>query len=57
MKNSPLTIGIILIAVGLIGIVFSQFSVLWMWALVIVGIVVIIWTGLSKKSNKDETKK
>lgn len=57
MKNSPLTIGIVLVAVGLIGIVFNQFSVLWMWALVIAGVVVIIWTGLSKKSDKDVTKK
>jgi membrane-bound ClpP family serine protease len=56
MKSTPLTIGIILLVVGLIGIVFSQFSVFWMWALVIAGIITIIWTGLSKK-DKDVTKK
>ena len=56
MKNTPLTIGIILLAVGLIGLVFSQFSVFWMWVLVILGIIVIVWTGLSKK-EKDDVKK
>jgi predicted membrane protein len=56
IKNTPLTIGIILLAIGLLGIVFSQFSVFWMWLLVIVGIVMIIWTGLSKK-DKNAVKK
>ena len=56
MKNSPLTIGIILLVVGLLGIVFSLFSVFWMWVIVILGVVMIIWTGLSKK-DKDVVKK
>jgi hypothetical protein len=56
MKNAPLTIGIILLAVGLLGIVFSQFSVLWMWVIVILGIIIIIWAGWSKK-DKDIAKK
>lgn len=56
MKNAPLTIGIILLVVGLLGIVFSLFSVFWMWAIVILGVVLIIWTGLSKK-DKDVVKK
>ena len=56
MKNTPLTIGIILLVVGLLGIVFSLFSVFWMWVIVILGVVMIIWTGLSKK-DKDVVKK
>ena len=56
MKNAPLTIGIVLLAVGLLGIVFSLFSVFWMWLLIVVGIVMIIWTGLSKK-DKNTIKK
>jgi len=56
MKNSPLTIGIILLVVGLLGIVFSLFSVFWMWVIVILGVIIIIWTGLSKK-DKDVVKK
>ena len=56
MKNAPLTIGIILLVVGLLGIVFSLFSVFWMWVIVILGVIMIIWTGLSKK-DKDVVKK
>jgi membrane-bound ClpP family serine protease len=57
MKSTPLTIGIILLVVGLIGLVFSQFSVFWMWVLVILGIAVIIWTGMAKKEDKTIEKK
>jgi predicted membrane protein len=56
MKNSPLTIGIILLAVGLLGILFKQFSMFWMWVVVILGLGIIVWTGLSKK-DKDVVKK
>ena len=57
MKNMPLTIGIILLAVGLIGLVFNQFSVFWMWLLVILGVVVVAWTGLTKKNDNNLEKK
>ena len=57
MKSTPLTIGIILLAVGLIGLLFSQFSVFWMWVLVIIGIGVIVWTGMAKKEDKTIEKK
>ena len=56
MKGAPLTVGSILLIVGLVGIVFSRFSVYWMWALVVAGIIVIIWTGLSPK-DKNALKK
>ena len=57
MKSTPLTIGIILLVVGLIGLVFSQFSVFWMWVLVIIGAGVIVWTGMAKKGDKNIEKK
>jgi hypothetical protein len=57
MKNAPLLIGIILLGAGLIGIVFSQFSVFWVWILMILGIVVIVRTVVSLKKNKDVEKK
>lgn len=57
MKSTPLTIGVILLVVGLIGLVFSQFSVFWMWVLVIIGIAMIVWTGMAKKEGKDIEKK
>jgi hypothetical protein len=57
MKSTPLTIGIILLVVGLIGLVFSQFSVFWMWVLVILGVAVIGWTGMAKKEEKGAEKK
>lgn len=56
MKNAPLTTGIILLVIGLVGILFSQFSIFWMWVLVIVGIIVITWTVMQKK-DKDILKK
>lgn len=36
---------------GLSGIVFNQFSVFWMWALVIASISVIVWIVVSKKDT------
>lgn len=56
IKNTPLIIGSVLLVMGLSGIVFSQFSVFWMWALVIAGIGVIVWVVVSKK-GKDSVKK
>lgn len=57
MKNAPLTIGIILLVAGLAGIVFSQFSVFWMWLLVVLGIVVIVWTVVRSMKDKNVAKK
>jgi len=57
MKNMPLTIGIILLAVGLIGLVFNQFPVFWMWLFVILGVIVVAWTGLTKKNDNNLEKK
>jgi len=58
IKNAPLTIGIVLLLAGLIGIVFSQFSVFWMWLLVASGIVVIVWAVVvMSKKDKDVVKK
>lgn len=56
MKNAPLTTGIIMLAIGLLGLLLSQFSVFWMWLLIIIGIALIVWTGLSKK-DKDIVEK
>lgn len=57
MKNAPLLIGTILLVVGLIGIVFSQFSVFWVWLLMILGIIVIAWTVVASKKDKVVKKK
>jgi len=57
MKNAPLTIGVILLAIGLIGLVFSQFSVFWMWVLIVIGIAVVAWTVMAKKGDKNIEKK
>ena len=42
MQTSLLTIGIILVVIGIIGIVFNYYAT-WMWVLVILGIIGIIW--------------
>lgn len=53
IKSSPLLVGIILLVAGLIGLVFSQFSVFWLWLLVVVGIGVIVHTVLKSKKDKN----
>lgn len=53
IKSSPLLVGIILLVAGLVGLVFSQFSVFWLWLLVVVGIAVIVHTVLKSKKDKN----
>jgi membrane-bound ClpP family serine protease len=53
IKNTPLLIGTILLIVGLVGLVFNQLSVFWVWLLVILGIIVIAWTVVVSKKDKD----
>lgn len=48
MRNTLITIGIILLVIGLIGI-FAGFYVSWMWVLVVVGVIVGAWGLLTKK--------
>lgn len=48
MKNTLITIGIILLVVGLIGI-FAGFYVSWMWVLVVLGVIAGVWGLLTKK--------
>ena len=50
MKGTLLTIGIILVVIGLIG-VFYNYSVAWMWFLVILGVIGIIWGWMTKGSD------
>jgi len=57
MKNAPLSIGIVLLVAGLIGIVFSQFSVFWMWLLFVSGIAVIVFAVVKSRKDKDVVKK
>ena len=57
MKNTPLTIGIALLIVGLIGVVFSLFSKLWVWLFVVLGIVSIVWVVIRSKNNREVIKK
>lgn len=48
MRNALITIGIILLVIGLIG-VFAGFYVNWMWVVVVLGVVVGVWGLLTKK--------
>jgi hypothetical protein len=48
-------VGVVLLVVGLIGLV-SNFSIFLMWALVIAGVVGILW-GWMNKGGGPETKK
>lgn len=57
MKNAPLTIGIVLLIIGLVGVVFSQFPKFWVWLFVVLGIAMIVWVVVKSKENKDIMKK
>lgn len=48
MRNTLITIGIILLVVGLIG-VFAGFYVSWMWVVVVLGVIAGVWGLLTKK--------
>ena len=48
MKTTLLVIGIILLALGVIGLL-ANYAVAWMWVLVILGLVGVIWGGMTKK--------
>jgi len=51
MKTVILVIGIILLVLGLIGLAYN-FATLWMWALVVLGIIGIIWGWAGKDMMK-----
>lgn len=57
MKNIPLLIGVILLLAGLVGVVLSQFSIFWVWLLVVLGIIVIVWTIVVAKKEDNPEKK
>jgi uncharacterized membrane protein len=46
-KNTLLTVGIILLVIGLIG-VFAGYAVTWMWVVAILGLIGILWGWLGK---------
>jgi cadmium resistance protein CadD (predicted permease) len=46
-KSTLLTVGIILLVIGLIG-VFAGYAVTWMWVVAILGLIGILWGWLSK---------
>jgi len=48
MQSTILTIGVILLVIGLIGLVLNYY-VTWMWVLVVVGLVGTIWGWVAKK--------
>ncbi len=50
MKSTLITVGIILLVVGVIGFLAS-YTVTWMSVLVVLGLVGIIWGFLSKGSD------
>jgi 1,4-dihydroxy-2-naphthoate octaprenyltransferase len=50
MKGTLITIGIILVVLGLIGLAASYYTS-WMWVVIIVGIVGIVWGAMYKKGT------
>jgi membrane-bound ClpP family serine protease len=51
MKVTLITIGIILLVLGIIGLVV-KYSVTWMWVLVVLGLIGIVWGWLTKPEVK-----
>jgi uncharacterized membrane protein len=50
MKKTLLTVGIILLVIGLIG-VFANYAVTWMWVVTIIGLIGILWGWLGKDKD------
>ena len=50
MKATLITVGIILLIVGIVGLVMS-YATPWMWVLVVLGVVGLIW-GLMTKTGQ-----
>jgi uncharacterized membrane protein len=48
MQNAILTIGIILLVLGIIGLAMG-YSATWMWVLVVLGVIGLIWGWMGKK--------
>ena len=47
MQTAILTIGIILLVLGLIGLAYS-FYVMWSWVLIVLGVIGVIWGWAGK---------
>lgn len=47
MRGTLLTIGIILLVLGIIGL-WAQYYVTWMWVLIVLGAIGVIWGWLTK---------
>jgi 1,4-dihydroxy-2-naphthoate octaprenyltransferase len=47
MKTTLITVGIILLVLGVIGL-FYGYSVTWMWVLVVLGVIGVLWGWLAK---------
>ena len=47
MKGTLITVGIILLVIGLIGVAES-YATTWMWILAILGVIGIIWGWMTK---------
>lgn len=50
MKATLLTIGIILLVIGVIGLI-AQYAVTWMWIIAILGVIGIVWGLLTKNAG------
>lgn len=50
MKATLITVGIILLIIGVIGIIYN-YATVWMWVLAVVGLAGLIW-GLVTKNDQ-----
>ena len=51
MKATLITVGIVLLVIGVIGLVYS-YATIWMWVLAILGVVGIVWGMMTKKDEQ-----
>ena len=47
MKNTLIVIGVILLVLGIIGMV-ANYSVTWMWLMIVLGVIGILWGWMKK---------
>jgi membrane-bound ClpP family serine protease len=51
MKGTLVTIGIILLVLGVIGLV-ANYSATWMWLLIVLGVIGVVWGWMTKPVMK-----
>jgi uncharacterized membrane protein len=51
MKGTLVTIGIILLVLGIVGLM-AKYSVTWMWLLIVLGVIGVIWGWMTKPEMK-----